>query len=142
MRLPLEERAALNPLKPNLRPADPMAKKGVDQRRRSQFQLPPNDLELRRCPSYPGYFAGRNGTIWTERVPSKSGLAHKDGLIRPKIPVIPPSGHAWVRIALGNGVYKNRYVHSMVADAFIGPRPEGMQVREPCLWNARAKRSG
>jgi len=57
----------------------------------------------------------------------------KEGLVRlvpEKIMKLTPSSKGYWRITLSkNGVQTGRFVHSLVAEAFIGPRPEGMEVR-------------
>lgn len=40
-------------------------------------------------------------------------------------------GHLGIKIRR-DGVVKSRYVHHLVLEAFVGPRPEGM---EACHWN-------
>ena len=42
------------------------------------------------------------------------------------------SGHARVRLVLEDGTKVTRCVHSLVAEAFIGQRPTGLQV---CHWD-------
>ena len=55
----------------------------------------------------------------------------KDGAVRPfpgKIlkPRIQRSGHHKVVLYRGNGKSQARYVHQLVLEAFVGPRPQGM----------------
>ena len=52
-----------------------------------------------------------------------------------------PRGYTYVHLSKNNKA-KNGYVHSLVAEAFIGPRPEGMHVCHgpagpgcPAIWN-------
>jgi hypothetical protein len=60
------------------------------------------------------YVHGKTGKLCTRRAPSKVLSAAAN-----------PTGHRYV--VLGNR--SSRTVHSLVADAFLGPRPDGWEVR-------------
>ena len=44
-----------------------------------------------------------------------------------RMPLMQPKGYPFVNLS-AQGKYRVRYVHSLVAETFIGTRPEGMQV--------------
>lgn len=69
-------------------------------------------VEYRRIPSHPKYAAGSDGSIWSFHawLPYKMTLTRK------------PSGHLIIFITRVG----QRFVHRLVLEAFIGPRPEGM----------------
>lgn len=65
------------------------------------------------CPSFPGWSASSDGCVWVQ------GRAMPYDLVN--------SGYFSVK-AQENGKTKSYNVHSLVADAFLGPRPEGKQI--------------
>jgi len=70
--------------------------------------------ELRR---YPGYYATKSGKIY-----SKKG--RKKRLLKPAI-----SNKGYLRVCLMvSGKKLNRTVHSLIAEAFYGPLPDGYQL--------------
>lgn len=89
---------------------------------------------MKPCPSFPGYSATEDGRIISHR---RRGC----GMQRGSVTTIDPShayqlsqhttrkGYRTVCIVLPNGKSRPVGVHQLVADAFHGPRPCGLQVR-------------
>ena len=73
-------------------------------------------VEYREIPGYPGYWAGTDGSIWSVR--------RKNYLPKKRKPSRLPTGY--LSLCLGNG-WPQRYVHHLVLEAFVGPRPEGTE---------------
>jgi hypothetical protein len=81
-------------------------------------------VEYRDVVGYPGYRVGSDGTIWSRhRIGGK--VLHSDWALKaPRC----KSGYLYV------GLYRERKtqtvaVHRLVLEAFVGPRPQGMQCR-------------
>lgn len=75
--------------------------------------------EIKPCPSFPGYWADNNGFIWSElsRWQKFRRLsAHTDVY-----------GYLKFKCKRGNKLIKTA-VHRLVADAWIGPKPEMLQT--------------
>lgn len=64
----------------------------------------------------------RNGSRWLPGVPGKQGIRRLKG--RTLQPGTMAAGHQYVVIGR-----RTRTVHSLMAEAFLGPRPEGWEVR-------------
>jgi hypothetical protein len=75
----------------------------------------------RPIPSCPGYEASAGGQIWSV------GSNWRGYGARPLQPKPNTDGYLKVRVQLGAD-RKNYPVHKLVAEAFLGARPEGMQV--------------
>ena len=76
-----------------------------------------NKQHFRPIPGYPGYAAGTHGEIYS----LLSGTTMKPRLNR----------RGYLQVNLSRGSRKSRrtrYVHSVVAEAHIGPRPEHMVI--------------
>lgn len=75
-------------------------------------------------PEHPGYEAsdlGRIRSVPRERVGTCGRVFHFKG----RVLVLCPNHNGYLRVPLGHGV--NKFVHCLVLQAFVGPRPEGMQ---------------
>lgn len=66
------------------------------------------------------YFVSDLGRVWSVKRSSTSGVILK--------PWIDSNGRPVVKLSKQN-VEKNRHVHRIVADAFLGPLPEGQETR-------------
>ena len=75
-------------------------------------------VEYRDIPSCPGYRAGSDGTIWSMRMKSLGWrqIAPWNGV----------KGYRKVGVMI-NGKQRNRFIHRLVLEAFIGPCPDGME---------------
>lgn len=73
-------------------------------------------VRCRRPDQWRTYRVGDDGSVW-----SKS----RHGSWKRLKPTADHGGH--VRVCLGRGLANKRYVHRLVLEAFIGPRPEGME---------------
>ena len=78
--------------------------------------------EAATIPGFPEYEVHPDGTVWSLR--NWRGLGP-----RPVTPVKGAGGYLKVRLSRPDGSRANRAVHRVVAEAFLGPRPEGHQVR-------------
>ena len=68
------------------------------------------------------YEIGRDGSVWS--------LREWRGQRRRQLrPIAGRSGYLKVRLTEPDGRRVNRYVHRLVANAFLGPRPAGAQLR-------------
>ena len=78
--------------------------------------------EAASIPEAPGYEVRADGTVWSQRNWRGYGP-------RQIVPTRGPNGYPKVRLSLPDGRRINRAVHRLVALAFLGPRPEGAQIR-------------
>ncbi len=93
------------------------------------------EVEYREIPGYPGYLAGSDGSIWTTK---------RSGQPRRMSPTLTDRGYFRVTLFV-NGKDVSRFVQTLVLEAFIGPRPQGMQAchypdkcpRNNCVENLR-----
>ena len=77
-----------------------------------------NCLRIGRIAGYPRYRVLSSGSIWS----NASGSWKRRNLITDR--------HGYLKIGLGSGNQKRQhYVHKLVLEAFVGPRPDGMQCR-------------
>lgn len=74
-------------------------------------------IQMRAVPGHPGYYITDSGRLW-------STLPWRGLRGRWMAPQAGKRGYLTVRIQ-----GRTRTIHSLVAEAFIGPRPEGQQVR-------------
>lgn len=81
--------------------------------------------ETREIPGRPGYRAGADGDIWSNRK-----NARPYGLWRRLSSRLHHSGYFIVNIRV-NGDLRVEFVHKLVLLAFVGQRPEGQQA---CHW--------
>lgn len=89
------------------------------------------EAELRPLLGFDGYWAGADGKIYSTRI--SRGREY-----RPLKPGIGSTGYQHVNLPLGNGLYRLRLVHVLVAEAFHGARPEGTEASHQngnCLDN-------
>lgn len=70
--------------------------------------------EWRPCSSDPRYAVSTHGRVWSFR---QSGKYLKPGI----------ASHGYPTVALGRG--NSRTLHSLVSETFIGPVPEGQEIR-------------
>lgn len=78
-------------------------------------------LDIREIPSEPNYAATRGGLIL--RIATQSGRLS----MRPLHPAHADTGHASVR-PCRNGESHKRYVHHLVLETWVGPRPDGHEA--------------
>jgi len=83
----------------------------------------PEQEEWRPIAGYPDYQVSSHGRISSTRYSSHLGRT-------PRIKRPAPNGLGYLKVFLTAtpGVSDGYYVHKLVAQAFIGPRPEGYQV--------------
>ena len=81
-----------------------------------------SDQTMRECPSYPGYFADGNGNVYSDR--SRHGRAR----IHQLKSASNVEGYLICSLMV-NGIQKTVPVHTIVLDAFVGPRPPRMECR-------------
>lgn len=74
-------------------------------------------IESREIPSHPGYFADPYGHIWSHRFRKKKRLSE----------YLNPSGYYQVPVVTRNKRGHTCSVHRLVAEAFHGPCPVGME---------------
>lgn len=91
---------------------------------------------MRACPSFPGYSASEDGRVFTHRKGRRVHGRHggKEPFIDPTyarelLGVRMPKGYVVVGIRVGSVRSRPVGIHQLVADAFIGLRPDGQQVR-------------
>ena len=88
---------------------------------------------IKPCPTYAGYSASDGGTIYSHRRRKRLAGGGTEAYIdasysKPLKPIKTPKGYAQVSVSC-NGKIRPIGIHVMVADAFIGPRPPGAEVR-------------
>jgi hypothetical protein len=81
-------------------------------------------LDLRHVQNFPSYAVSRGGVVI--RVLNKTG-SFKGKVLRQYENQPPTDRHLYVRLS-ENGRVLKRYVHHLVAETFIGPRPDGGEV--------------
>ncbi len=91
---------------------------------------------------FPGYRIGIDGSVWTCAAlgRGKNRSKRRRNSIGKWRMLIPQErakhGHLSVCLTDFNGVSMNKLVHCLVLEAFIGPRPNGM---ESCHWDGNPK---
>ena len=81
---------------------------------------------MKPIPDHAGYFADELGRIWTSR---RRKAPRELVPFDRKTKSLAPSPYLSVNVKRdGDARPRNRYVHHLVALAFIGPRPEGAEV--------------
>lgn len=93
------------------------------------FQYPVSSQEatLQSIPGYKGYFADKQGNIYSAWIPlSKGSIINLDKIKRLKPS---PKRHGYLAVSpVLNGKVKTIYVHQLVMLAFVGGCPAGMEV--------------
>lgn len=82
-------------------------------------------VEYRECVGFPGYRVGDDGSVW-----SCWGSGRRPQLTDQWVRMNPsrnPDDHLSVCIRRADGRRMKRYVHQLVAAAFIGPCPDGLE---------------
>lgn len=79
-------------------------------------------MSIRPVPSLPGYFASDDGQVLSCR-PWRGSADMRELAGR-----IDKAGYRWITTCV-DGRRKIRSVHSLVAEAFHGPRPKGQDIR-------------
>lgn len=85
-------------------------------------------VEYRAVSGFPAYRVGNDGSVWSRWKRVGLGRGTKSVLSdkwRRLVPTKLKTGHRFVRLSPGSTV---RYVHHLVLEAFIGPRPAGMEA--------------
>lgn len=72
--------------------------------------------------AYPGYWASTLGRIWSCR---RHGTP---GRILKMVPVESNRHKRYLKVRVSQGPGGYRWVHQLIAEAFLGPRPEGQEV--------------
>lgn len=92
--------------------------------------------ELREIAGFPGYLIGDDGSVWTTK--RKGGNDRTAGKRGPPLRMRTSlSKKGYVVVGLDrNGRNHARYVHALVLEAFVGPKPEGL---EACHYPDRDK---
>ena len=88
-------------------------------------------IEYRLIPGFPGYAAGDDGSIWSQRVNGKGtyfGLWHK---LKPHLPRARANQRSlYQKVSLlFDGRSITRTVHTLIALTWLGPKPIDKQVR-------------
>lgn len=71
---------------------------------------------MKQIPNFPGYYAKKDGTIWSAWRKNK---LHKLSFEL--------NSKGYYRVKLGRG--KKHFVHHLILETFLGPCPEGMEAR-------------
>src|SRR5262245_2973393 len=89
--------------------------------------MPEYDPTIRHAPipEFPGYQAASDGSIWSCHHRNGAGTSSHWHPLKPKAN---RSGHLVVSLRKTGRTF-TRHVHTLVLEAFIGPRPEGMECR-------------
>jgi hypothetical protein len=93
--------------------------------------ITPQQDNFRIVPDFPAYCVTRDGTVWSRY---RKGSNQFSEVWKPKSPFVANRGH--LRVALHGDTSKQYFVHVLVLECFVGPRPEGMQC---CHINGNPK---
>ena len=88
-------------------------------------------VEYREIPGFPGYRVGNDGSVWSckKSVPLGRGLGTRIVLTDRWKLLSSRRTNGYPRVDLcHNGKHRNRHVHELVMEAFVGPRPEGAVI--------------
>lgn len=87
-----------------------------------------NGVLLRHCPGWPGYAVGDNGTVWTAKYIGGQGrLSDRWRQLTPQ--AVQRGNYLTVKLASSEKTPIRVYVHKLVMEAFVGPRPPRMHTR-------------
>jgi hypothetical protein len=81
-------------------------------------------IDIRPIPGYPGYHAGDDGSVWSERVPAN----YPKGIMRKMKGRKHWKGYRTVHLTVGGGS-KVVFVHTLILLTFAGPREKDKQAR-------------
>ena len=88
----------------------------------STSETAPPQVEYRDVPGFPGYRAGRDGTIWSKRL-SGGRMAKQWKLLTGGLDKY---GYRKTILFRGDGTCRHCRWHTVVLEAFIGPCPPGL----------------
>lgn len=84
-------------------------------------------VQFKAIPDYPGYRAGDDGSIWVREA---FNVSMGSGPERWRQVVPTPVKYGYLKLQVrGPSGRKLRFVHRLVLEAFVGPRPRGMVCR-------------
>ena len=89
---------------------------------------------MKNCPTYLGYSVTEDGRVFTHRRRFGKGRGHgggvivEDGFCKELHSYKGHGGYPYFSVAV-NGKQRSLPLHRLLADAFIGPCPSGMEVR-------------
>ncbi len=93
-------------------------------------------VEYRLVKGFPGYRVGTDGSVWTRhQVGCRGGIGNEWRRLQPWT-----SAAGYKMVALkdpkdsraGSLCFRKKYIHRLLLEAFVGPRPPGMQC---CHWD-------
>ena len=85
-------------------------------------------IERRQIPGHKNYFIGDDGTVWSaKRKGGNDRSAGKTGELRRMKIQTNGSGYCIVTFDM-DGERRTRFVHHLVLETFVGPKPEGMEA--------------
>ena len=87
-------------------------------------------VEFRHCPGHVGFAAGSNGTIWScwkRGGRRKHRVRIMDTHWTQRVACPDTGGYPTLVVPKTNGVNRTRMVHQMILEAFVGPKPPGME---------------
>lgn len=85
-------------------------------------------MNLREIPGHEHYFVGDDGTVWsTKRKGGNDRQAGRTGALRQLKIQRNSRGYCVVNLDC-SGLNKTRFVHQLVLEAFVGPKPDGMEA--------------
>lgn len=85
-----------------------------------------SEVEYRTLERYPGYRFGSDGSVWCARRPNK-----KHGWVLGqwrRVKGYLTEGYPMLCIGMPGGQVDRKHFHSLIAEAFHGPCPDGMEV--------------
>lgn len=86
-------------------------------------------VEIRPCPGIPGYSVTADGRVLTHLRRHGSRVAIDPSYRYELRPSVANKGYLYVSVRLSTGRRPKRYVHALVLEAFVGPRPRGGVAR-------------
>src|SRR3990167_7065204 len=87
-------------------------------------------VEYRHVEGWPGYAVGSDGSVWSCQTFGKGSKPDWSHWRKMKL-YVGRCGHQFINLCK-SGKHRTTYVHEIIAIAFLGPRPNGMQC---CHYN-------
>lgn len=92
-----------------------------------------SEVEYRDIEGFPGYRVGDDGSVWSKVLRGGKVVAGQPlrfgewRLLKPTMKKWRGCKHLYVNLTRGSGDDKRVYVHTLVLEAFVGPKPEGTE---------------
>lgn len=92
-------------------------------------------VEYRDVPGFPGYRVGSDGSLWSKLLGSNRGFSDTWRRLKPG-----NSKGYHLHLLYNNGKRVTRFVHRLVLEAFVGPRPDSLDHQLSWCWEGYSGR--